>query len=221
MPVMAEEAETSISADTDDGIPEKDANVLQFLDSLDSYLTLMDKLSSKLRQGNLELSSARLSMGTSRINSTLLDLKPHSAATGLDVEHVEGSGDGHVCFKLCKWAYSASPESPSIKSKSVEDDLLHETQEKKPENNGSPCALDDMAKRERSKSLSMFGMLVSPKLRAAQLSYETGDQISPLPKVHMFSRIMLRQRAFHIFNEYKILNTYQCFFFKTFFNMCR
>ncbi|RAL46838.1 hypothetical protein DM860_005117 [Cuscuta australis] len=201
MPVMAEEAETSISADTDDGIPEKDAKVLQFLDSLDSYLTLMDKLSSTLRQGNLELSSARLSMGTSRINSTLLDLKPHSAATGLDVKHVEGSGDGHVCFKLCKWAYSASPESPSIKSKLVEDDLLHETQEKKQENNGSSCALDDMAKRERSKSLSMFGMLVSPKLRAAQLSYETAlDTIIEIAN----TRLSLLQAYNQVAEEIKI-----------------
>lgn len=41
-------------------------------------------------QGYLELASARLSMGASRINSSLLDLKPHSAATTLEIDHREG-----------------------------------------------------------------------------------------------------------------------------------
>ena len=36
-------------------------------------------------QGWLELATARHSMGTSRINSALLDLKTHSAATTLQV----------------------------------------------------------------------------------------------------------------------------------------
>nr|GMC56998.1 coiled-coil domain-containing protein 115 isoform X1 [Ipomoea batatas] len=87
---MADKTETKISDDGEEGIVEKDAKVLNFLDSLDSYLILMDTLSSTLRQGCLELASARLSMGASRINSSLLDLKPHSAATTLEIDHLEG-----------------------------------------------------------------------------------------------------------------------------------
>lgn len=49
MPAMADETETKIS-DGEEGIVEKDAKVLNFLDSLDSYLILMDTLSSTLRQ---------------------------------------------------------------------------------------------------------------------------------------------------------------------------
>ncbi|CAH9090848.1 unnamed protein product [Cuscuta europaea] len=187
MPTMeVEEAEMKIFANREDGVSEKDSKVLQFLDSLDSYLILIDTLSSTLRQGNLELSSARLSMGVSRINSTLLDLKPHSATTVLDVFHPEGSKMDHVCFKLCKWANSAWPESPSNESKSNKDGSLHEAQGKNQEDSGSPCTLDDKAKRERLKSLSMFGMLVSPKLRAAQLSYETAvDTIVEIANMRM------------------------------------
>ncbi|XP_019185815.1 PREDICTED: uncharacterized protein LOC109180599 isoform X2 [Ipomoea nil] len=184
MPAMADETETKISDDGEEGIVEKDAKVLNFLDSLDSYLILMDTLSSTLRQGCLELASARLSMGASRINSSLLDLKPHSASTTLEIDHLEGSRMEQVHFRLCKWVSSASPESSPKEGKYDEDKLLHRkshspesthhgddsAQGKKQESNGSPR---DQAQRERLKSLSMFGMLVSPKLRAAQLSYET------------------------------------------------
>ncbi|CAH9092495.1 unnamed protein product [Cuscuta epithymum] len=187
MPTMeVEEAETKILANREDGVSEKDSKVLQFLDSLDSYLILMDTLSSTLRQGNLELSSARLSMGVSRINSTLLDLKPHSATTVVDVILSGGSKMDHMFFKLCKWADSSGPESPSNESKSNKEGSLHEAQGKKQEDSGSPCTLDDKAKRERLKSLSMFGMLVSPKLRAAQLSYETAvDTIVEIANMRM------------------------------------
>nr|GMC67314.1 coiled-coil domain-containing protein 115 isoform X1 [Ipomoea batatas] len=188
MPAMADETETKISDDGEEGIVEKDAKVLNFLDSLDSYLILMDTLSSTLRQGCLELASARLSMGASRINSSLLDLKPHSAATTLEIDRLEGSRMEQVHFRLCKWASSASSQTSPKEGKFDEDELLHrksynpesthhgddsEAQGKKQENNGSQRAVDDQAQRERRKKLSMFGMLVSPKLRSAQLSYET------------------------------------------------
>ncbi|KAK8941078.1 hypothetical protein KSP39_PZI009804 [Platanthera zijinensis] len=68
---------------------------LLFLDSLDGYLTLLDSLSSTLRQGWLELACARHSMGSSRVSSTLLDLKAQSAATTVLLsERVEGSSAG-------------------------------------------------------------------------------------------------------------------------------
>lgn len=46
-------------------------------------------------QGWFDFSSARYSMGTSRVNSVLLDLKEHSAATHLEV----AKGDGE-CLKF-------------------------------------------------------------------------------------------------------------------------
>ncbi|XP_058098608.1 uncharacterized protein LOC131243336 isoform X2 [Magnolia sinica] len=120
----------------------EDENILLFLDSMDSYLTLFDSLSSTLRQGWLELASARHSMGTSRITSALFDLKLHSAATTLQVN--------------LPYDESAS-----------------DVQEKDSETNGKTLAVDDQIQKERSKSLSVFGTLVSPKLRSAQVSFET------------------------------------------------
>ncbi|CAI0434829.1 unnamed protein product [Linum tenue] len=37
---------------------------------------------------------------------------------------------------------------------------------------GAQVQIDDKVKNERSKSLAVFGTLVSPKLRASQLSFE-------------------------------------------------
>ncbi|XP_059460685.1 uncharacterized protein LOC132189882 [Corylus avellana] len=164
-------------------------NVVQFLDSLDGYLTLIDSLSSTLRQGWMELASARHSMGASRINGALLDLKFHSAATSLQV-----TGDEvdyklkQPHFALCKWASSKNGKCCSGEEEFMEDKLQMKsdspqlrhrspqfsgTLEKSPAKNGAPLIVDDEVQKERSKSLSMFGTLVSPKLRAAQLSFET------------------------------------------------
>ncbi|KAK6116792.1 hypothetical protein DH2020_049422 [Rehmannia glutinosa] len=66
---------------------ESDQHILNFLDSVDSYLILMDSLSSALRQGWLDLASARHSMGASRVNSALFDLKSHHASTILQVDN--------------------------------------------------------------------------------------------------------------------------------------
>ncbi|KAG9151512.1 hypothetical protein Leryth_023490 [Lithospermum erythrorhizon] len=48
-----------------------------------------------------------------------------------------------------------------------------ESEEQRPENRRSSPVVDDQVHKERFKSLSMFGTLVSPKLRSAQLSFET------------------------------------------------
>ncbi|KAM5554829.1 hypothetical protein ABKV19_022981 [Rosa sericea] len=157
------------------GDPRFNENALQFLDSMDGYLTLLDSLSWTLRQGWLQLASARHSMGGSRVSSAVLDMKPHSAATYLQVSKQSnpGAGLGEIHhFTLLKWASSdngngaphrdASPQLRQRKDKdgdsapvTAEDDYQHQLQ------------------KERFKSLSVFGALVSPKLRAAQLSFET------------------------------------------------
>ncbi|KAF3635557.1 putative 60S ribosomal protein L34-like isoform 1 [Capsicum annuum] len=170
-----------------------DKNVLQLLDSTDSYLLLMNSLSSSLRQGWLELASARHSMGASRISSALFDLKSHSAATTLQLNHQDAGPELEKShFSLCKWASSESSKSCSEEAKFEEDKLLQkksispkslnqeglsnsvqEEVSEAQETTESPRTLEDQARKERLKSLSMFGVLVCPKLRAAQSSFET------------------------------------------------
>ncbi|XP_011074083.1 coiled-coil domain-containing protein 115 isoform X2 [Sesamum indicum] len=160
-------------------VAEGEQHILNFLDSVDSYLILMDSLSSALRQGWLELASARHSMGASRVNCALFDLKSHHASTTVQVNN------DLPHFKLCKWASSDDPEKYSEEGKFEEDELFQnksdgprhrhqELQEKRTEEGGaSPVGTDNQAQKERFKTLSMFGTLVSPKLRATQLSFET------------------------------------------------
>lgn len=159
-----------------------DQNVLQFLDSMDSYLTLMDSLSSRLQLGWLDLASARHSMGPLRVNSALLDLKPHSAATTLQVTQHDSS-EMQPEYILRKWASLDTGKCCNTDAKS-EEVMLHgpklrhrgdsQLLEEKPRTkDGALMRDDDQVKKERSKSLSVFGTLVSPKLRAAQLSFET------------------------------------------------
>ncbi|KAL5764973.1 hypothetical protein ACOSQ2_017567 [Xanthoceras sorbifolium] len=166
----------------------KEENLLQFLDSVDGYLTLMDSLSSTLRQGWLELASARHSMGASRISSVLLDLKVHSADTSVQVSQYDvDSVEAQPTFVLRQWASSDNGEHSFGEAKPREDKLQtvsnslqlrnrggsHLSEEKASASNGSPLTLDDEVQKKRSKSLSVFGALVSPKLRASQLSFET------------------------------------------------
>ncbi|XP_009608535.1 uncharacterized protein LOC107775137 isoform X2 [Nicotiana tabacum] len=177
-------------AEMQSSVHENDKNVLEFMDSTDSYLVLMNSLSSSLRQGWFELASARHSMGASRINSALFDLKSHSAATTLQLNNLDAGPElEKLHFSLCKWASSESPKSSSEEAKFEEDKLLqrkssspkvlkqdgssNSVQEEMPEATESPRTVDDQARKERLKSLSMFGMLVSPKLRTAQSSFET------------------------------------------------
>ncbi|XP_013604082.1 PREDICTED: coiled-coil domain-containing protein 115-like isoform X2 [Brassica oleracea var. oleracea] len=177
---ICEEGEESIEAEakTERG----DEKVLQFLDSLDGYLTLMDSLNSKLREGWFDLASARHSMGTLRINTTLLDLKDHSASSTLQVtdQEVDESLGSVPRFALSKWASKGgsgkgkdfstvadsemgSPRSPQLRHRGVSE---------KPSAKGETVLAAEI-KKERAKSLSVFGGLVSPKLRGAQLSFET------------------------------------------------
>ncbi|XP_023645122.1 coiled-coil domain-containing protein 115 [Capsella rubella] len=163
----------------------EDENVLHFLDSLDGYLTLMDSLNSKLREGWFDLASARHSMGTLRINSTLLDLKYHPAASTLQVTDQEVESLGSVPrFALSKWAskggsgkgedFSTSDTDSEIGSP-LSQQLRHRgvSEEKPSAEDETILAADEEIKKERAKSLSVFGGLVSPKLRGAQLSFET------------------------------------------------
>ncbi|XP_058220533.1 uncharacterized protein LOC131330815 [Rhododendron vialii] len=188
---MGEEEERSnleIGSDQDQEEEKGEHQVLKFLDSVDSYLTLFESLSTTLRQGYLELASARQSMGASRINSALFDLKYHCAATSLQVMQEDVKEPD---FNLCKWVSPDNNKSCSEEAKFDQDELSErkssnsqlryrgtsEIQEKILESNGSTAAVEDQIQQERSKSLSMFGKLVSPKLRDAQLSFETALDI--------------------------------------------
>ncbi|QHO29491.1 uncharacterized protein [Arachis hypogaea] len=134
--------------------------VLQFMDSLNSYLSLSHSLSSTLGQAWMELASARHSMGTARLNTSLLDLKFHPASTTLKItEYDVDLVDAKAWFVLRKW----------VSSEEVEED------EDSNSTKSSERADDDddvVVRRERAKSLSVFGILIPPKLRAAQLSFE-------------------------------------------------
>ncbi|XVF35814.1 hypothetical protein REPUB_Repub19eG0003200 [Reevesia pubescens] len=162
---------------------EENANVLQFMDSMDSYLILIHSLSSTLRQGWLELASARHSMGASRVNTVLLDHKFHPAATSLLVNQAEGKVDSREPhFTLCKWASSGNENLSLGEIQSSQDKLQPQLrrrggtqlyEEKISSENKASHEVDDQVQQERSKSLAVFGTLVSPKLRAAQLSFET------------------------------------------------
>ncbi|XP_047323372.1 uncharacterized protein LOC124927072 [Impatiens glandulifera] len=119
----------------------RDQNILKFLDSTDSYLTLYDSLSSILRQGWMELASARYSMGPLRINSALFNHNDQTAATTLQVNQKDVTLD----------------EGPAITEVTF--------------------IVDKQIEEERPKSLKVFGTLVSPKLRAAQTSFESAMDI--------------------------------------------
>ncbi|XP_006604406.3 coiled-coil domain-containing protein 115-like isoform X1 [Glycine soja] len=144
--------------------------VLQFMDSMDNYLSLFDAVSSTLRQGWFDLASARHSMGASRINSSLLDLKFHSAATTLKITNYDGT---QPCFMLRKWV-SSEHESSQLEDENVQsqDGSSVKSSEVTMAKNSSGLVENAEVQNERSKSLSIFGVLISPKLRASQLSFE-------------------------------------------------
>ncbi|CAA7403447.1 unnamed protein product [Spirodela intermedia] len=153
-----------------EAVGEEDGAILQLLDSLDGYISLMGSLSSSLRQGWLELSSARHSMGNSRISSVLFDMKPHSSATTVDLTVSTASDADQATqphFSLLKWGSRGDEKSPSV-----------EVDGKTPSQASSSTiypavAADNQVRKKRSKALSMFGALVPPKLRVAQGSFET------------------------------------------------
>lgn len=187
---MHEVAEEELNGVCDEG----EEQTLLFLDSLDGYLTLLDSLFSSLRQGWLELASARHSMGSSRVSSALLDLKAQSAATTvLLTERVEGSpADPRSHFTLSKWA--CLEEQKSSPDDLIDGKLLEDQNRSQLRHRGSKHTLADVNVRalsptenssatfestaaaenkRRYKTLSVFGAFVSPKLRAAQVSFET------------------------------------------------
>lgn len=166
--------------------------LLQFLDSTDDYLNLMDALSATLRQGWFDLASARHSMGTSRISTALLDLKIHSAATSLRVDERVGGSIGTQPFvNLRKWTSSEcgdclgeekyndklqrDSDSPQLRQRNISE--LSDNPGKSSLKKEDALIIDDQVQKERSRTLSTFGTLVSPKLRSAQLSFENALEI--------------------------------------------
>ncbi|KAK9136609.1 hypothetical protein Sjap_007203 [Stephania japonica] len=178
----------------EDGEEEEECEkeVLQFLDSMDSYIMLIDSLSSTLRQGWLDLASARHSMGPSRINSGLFDLKLHAASSTLNVTELDDEVVDQPYFTLSKWPslndkkcdfeeieadggnFLKTSNSPQLRHRGSSDAsaFFEGGKEEPPASDGSPVTVDNQVQKERSKSLSVFGTLVSPKLRNAQLSFE-------------------------------------------------
>ncbi|XP_028552075.1 uncharacterized protein LOC110094122 isoform X2 [Dendrobium catenatum] len=190
-----------VQASATNGELEGEEQALLFLDSLDSYLMLLDSLSSSLRQGWLELASARHSMGPSRLSSTLLDLKVQSAATTVMLNELveESQSVLQPQFTLSKWAcleeriFSPEVVDGSLlkdcnstwlrhrRPKHVHDVTLESTAVDENvralslSKNSSTTSKSVDENKRRYKSLSVFGALVSPKLRAAQVSFETGS----------------------------------------------
>ncbi|KAK2446642.1 hypothetical protein P8452_24064 [Trifolium repens] len=151
---------------------EEDKLALQFMDSFHNYLSLTHSLSSTLRQGWLELASAKHSMGTSRVNTSVLDLKCHSAATTLKI--TENHDGAQPQFTLQKWV-SSEHESTQLEDKNEQpqdSDTKSSATEATVTKNFIGLADNDEVRKERHKSLSVFGVLISPKLRATQLSFE-------------------------------------------------
>ncbi|KAJ6411878.1 hypothetical protein OIU84_005030 [Salix udensis] len=159
-----------------------DEDVLRFMDSTDNYLTLFRFLIFYPSPA-----IARQSMGASRINGALLDHKSHSAATSVQVDQEDvDSMEAQPRFSLRKWALVADGKQCYEEQKLGEDKFPGKTgslqlrhrgdsqlSEEKTSESGAQLDVDDQIQKERAKLLSMFGTLISPKLRAAQLSFET------------------------------------------------
>ncbi|TVU15302.1 hypothetical protein EJB05_38816 [Eragrostis curvula] len=169
-----------------------DEEILRFMDSVDGYLLLMDSLSSALRQGWLDLASARHSMGPSRVSSTLFNHQEQSASTKLQV--VDDAdlkpSESKPLFTLSKWGLQEESASnngapvqagskPKLRhrgSATIPEDGKHERDAITAES--STCVdYSSHVQRARSKALSVFGGLVSPKLRTAQISFETALEL--------------------------------------------
>ncbi|XP_031494055.1 uncharacterized protein LOC116260101 [Nymphaea colorata] len=178
-------------------------DVLRILDSLDEYLTLSDSLSSTLRQGWLDLAGARHAMGTSRVTGAVFDLKPHPAAATFHVkledesvsdtiaEVEEGSHITpclrHPSFTLSKEHVDSErglepegqkqPNSVGAELRCrVPSRTCEGHQKEQSANDEVQASLDAQVQKQRSKLLSVYGVLVSPKLRGAQISFERALQ---------------------------------------------
>jgi hypothetical protein len=170
---------------------DEDEEILHFMDSVDGYLLLMDSLSSALRQGWLDLASARHSMGPSRVSSTLFDHKEQSASTKLQVvDHADlKPSESKPLFTLSKWCLqegSATNNDAPVQAGN-NPKLRHRGSATTSDGNHGRDAVtaelstcDDTSshvQRARSEALSVFGGLVSPKLRTAQISFEAALEL--------------------------------------------
>jgi len=168
-----------------------DEEILRFMDSVDGYLVLMDSLSSALRQGWLDMASARHSMGPSRVSSTLFDHKEQSAATKLQVVDHAGlePSESKPHFALSKLSLQEECNSTYdvTEQASTEPKLRHRGSATTPDGNherdattsdsSTGAGTSSHVQKARSKALSVFGALVSPKLRTAQISFETALEL--------------------------------------------
>lgn len=168
-----------------------DEEILRFMDSAEGYLLLMDSLSSALRQGWLDLASARHSMGASRVSSTLFDHKEQSAATTLQVVYPADlpPSESNPHFSLSKWCLKEESNSSDIVSAqdSATTKLRYRGSAATPDSSNESDAttaksstgvdVNSQVQKARSKALSVFGALVSPKLRTAQVSFETALEL--------------------------------------------
>lgn len=180
-----------------------DMKLIQLLDSTDDYLKLYFSLSQTMRQGWLEIAGARYSMGSSRISEALFSLKPHPAYTLISAEHTDDvdardenctveKADEKIsmpgvkqqtCFILHKWESKEEVSFKESRERSTSQlrhrHLSHFTDKDKDESKDkgiselrSSASMSQVQKR-KSEALSLFGTLVSPKLRSAQFSFET------------------------------------------------
>uniref|UniRef100_A0A2P2L6T3 Vacuolar ATPase assembly protein VMA22 n=2 Tax=Rhizophora mucronata TaxID=61149 RepID=A0A2P2L6T3_RHIMU len=124
-------------------------------------------------------------MGTSRVNTALLDLTSHSASTWLKVTALDHQAE-QPHFALRKWGSLENDHCCNEEHLSKESMLPEKSgnyvirrranslpSEERDTMDGDTLKVDDQVQKERGKWLSVFGTLVSPKLRAAQLSFET------------------------------------------------
>ncbi|KAM0923887.1 hypothetical protein ACQ4PT_005231 [Festuca glaucescens] len=186
-----EQVEEAISAAAEEELGGDNEEILRFMDSADGYLLLMDSLSSVLRQGWFDLASARHSMGASRVSSTLFDHKEQSAATKLQVDYSADSqpSEPNPHFALSKWCLEEESNSSDFVTAqdSAKPKLRHRGSEATPDGSSESDAttaksstgvdISSQVQIARSKALSVFGALVSPKLRTTQISFETALEI--------------------------------------------
>lgn len=179
-----------------------DMKLIQLLDSTDDYLKLYYSLSQTMRQGWLEIAGARYSMGPSRISEALFSLKPHPAYTLISAERtddVDATDENcavekedekismpgvkqETCFKLHKWENKEEVGFKESRERSTSQlrhrHLSHFADKDKGESKdkgsleSSSNAAVSQVQRRKSEALSLFGTLVSPQLRSAQISFE-------------------------------------------------
>ncbi|XP_027169725.1 uncharacterized protein LOC113769471 isoform X2 [Coffea eugenioides] len=145
-----------------------DKNVEKFLDSMDDYLILVDSLSSILRQGT-KVAGVFASSDVGQPHFVLRKWES-SDSPKKDPSDSPKRDPCEAKLEEDKWVQSVS-SGLRIRTKGTSESS--ESREKKAENTGSPPSVEGHAQKERLKALSMFGALAPPKLRAAQLSFET------------------------------------------------